>query len=223
MRILALEEVVRKSFKELFPQVVPKVGTQMGLRPTYAAVAAPLVNKTTVRIRIPGSEEMLPTQLLTLAKEHIQEAYAVRQPRSQDTEVLVHSASQRDAALNMPHRTAFKILRQEFPVEIIRVPLETKVKAGKNADRNELIRSTVEATKGRVPGPQINRMRWLHDGKEYERSKKNGNIRGTIIMSLPSEEIQAKVVRKGIILNALLYSAQLWSPSAQAKQCFNCN
>ena len=222
-RMLALEKVVRKSLKEPASQVVSEMGPQMGVRPTYAAVAAPPVNKTTVRIRIPGSEDMAPTQLLSLAKEHIQGAYAVRQLRSQDTEVLVHSTSQRDVALNMPHPKAFKILRQDFPVEISGVPLETKVMNGKNADNSELIRSIIEATKGRIPGLNINRMRWLHDGKEYERSKKNGHTRGTIIMSLPSEELQAEVVRKGIVLNAMLYSAQLWSPNAQSKQCFNCS
>ena len=143
--------------------------------------------------------------------------------RSKDTEVFVQSAVQRDAALSMPHPEAFKILKQDFPVEISGVPLQTPIEGGKNANNDELIKSIIKATKVRIPGLQINRISWLHDGKEKVHSKKAGHSRGTVIMSLPSEELQTDVVRNGKVLNAMLYSAQLWSPKVQAKQCFNCS
>ena len=36
----------------------------------------------------------------------------------------------------------------------------------------------VNATKARIPVMKTNRIRWLHDGKDIERAKKNGRTRG---------------------------------------------
>ena len=69
----------------------------------------------------------------------------------------------------------------------------------------------------------ISRIRWLHDGKEHQRSKKNGRTRGSIVVSLPSEAMQTEVVRNGLVMNAMLYTAQVWSPRSQPKQCYNCS
>ena len=50
----------------------------------------------------------------------------------------------------------------------------------------------------------------------------NGHTRGSIFASLPTEAFQCEVIRNGIVYNSMLYTAQLWSPRAQIKQCFNC-
>lgn len=221
-RMIALEKTVRKSL-EAIPQKSSSMAVETVGKRSYASVVAPKMDKTAVRIRITGAQDMQPGELLSRAKEHIPGAYAVRKMRSNDTEVFVTSASQRDAALNMPQPESFKILRQDFPVEIPGVPLATKIQGGKNGNNSGLIQEMIGATKARIPGMRINRIKWLHDGKEHKWAQKNGHTRGTIILSLPTEDLQREVIKKGIVLNSMLFAAQLWSPRAQAKQCFNCS
>ena len=43
------------------------------------------------------------------------------------------------------------------------------------------------------------------------------------MVSLPSEAMQTEVVRNGLVINAMLFTAQVWSPRAQPKQCYNCS
>lgn len=150
---------------------------------------------------------MQAAELLSKAKEHIKGAFAVRKLRRNDTEVFVESASQRDAALNMTQPASFKILRHDFPVEVCGVPLGTKIEGGKNANNMALIKEIVSASQARIPGLAINRIRWLHDGKEHKRATKNGRKTGSIILSLPTETLKAQVVRHGIVLDAMLYTA----------------
>lgn len=161
-----------------------------------------------------GAEKIQPAKLLSRAKEHIPGAYAIRKRRSNDTEVFVASASQRDAVLNMPQPENFQILRQDYPVEIPVISLSVKIEGGKNSNNASINQDIIAVTNVRVPGIQINRIRWLHDGKENLWAEKNGNTRGTVIMSLPSEALQKDIVRKGIVLNSTLFSAQMWSPRA---------
>lgn len=222
-RMLALEKVVKKSLEEPARKAVPQTVLRSGGRPTYASVVAPPAIEAAIRIRMDGSEKMQPAQLLKTAKTHITGAYAVRQLRSNDTEVFVHSITERDNALKMAQPKEFQILKQDYPVEIMGVPLGTMIEKGKNANNGSIIYNMTEATKARIPGIEISRIRWLYDGKEHQWSKKNGHTRGSVIVSLPTETLQREVVRNGIVLNAVLYTAQLWSPRAQVKQCFNCN
>lgn len=222
-RMLALEQVVKKSLADTARKASTLSVSGSPTQKTYASVVAPQMNRAAVRIRMEGAKEMQPTELLIKAKEHIKGAYAVRQLRSNDTEVFVQSTSQRDAALNMAQPKAFKILRHDFPVEVCGVPLRTKIEGGANANNISLLQDMCVAMKAKIPDLKINRIRWLHDGKEHERAKENGHTRGSIIISLPTENLQEQVVRHGIVLNAMLYTAQMWSPRAQVKQCFNCS
>lgn len=221
-RMLALEEAVKKSLAEPARNAAPIISGPPAPR-TYASVAAPPMAKTAVRIRVEGAKDMQPAQLLMRAQKHIPGAYAVRQMRSNDTEVFVQSATQRDVALNMAEIEDFQVLRQDFPVEVYGVPLRTKIEGGKYANNTTLIREMESSTAVRIPGLKINKIRWMHDGKEIERAKTNGRTRGSIVLSLPTEVLQKQVVRHGIVINAMLYSAQVWSPRAQAKQCYNCS
>ncbi|KAI6249236.1 hypothetical protein HI914_02963 [Erysiphe necator] len=218
-RMLALEEAVKKNLVEKCGQM----GSKGVVGKSYASVVAPPAAKAAVRIRVPGAEELQPAELLSIAKQKIKGAYAIRQMRSHDTEVFVQSSNHRDAALSMEQPKEFKILRKDFPVEIAGVPLSTKIASGKNADNTALISSLTNASKVRIPGLQINRIRWLQDGKEHEKARKKGHTRGSVILSLPTEELQWRVVRNGIVIDSILYSAQIWTPKAQTKQCFNCS
>ena len=123
-RMAALEDAVWKSIKEPSPQPSnPKLAPQVK-DGSYAAVAVSSSSKPAVRIRISCAEKLQPEQLLSMAKEHIHGAYAVPQMRSNDKEVYVQSAIQRDAALNMPQPDGFKILRQIIQLKSPVYPLK---------------------------------------------------------------------------------------------------
>ncbi|KAI0991148.1 hypothetical protein K3495_g17039, partial [Podosphaera aphanis] len=88
-RMLALEKIVRKSLEEPARKAAPATVPGSGGRPTYASIVAPPATKAAVRIRVEGSDKMQPAELLRKAKSKILGAYAVRQLRSNDTEVFV--------------------------------------------------------------------------------------------------------------------------------------
>ncbi|KAI1002192.1 hypothetical protein K3495_g6008, partial [Podosphaera aphanis] len=89
---------------------------------------------------------MQPAELLNKAKQHFTGAYAVRKLRSSDTEVFVQSVSQRDAALSSAQPKEFQILKPDYPVEIVGVPLGTIIEKGKTANNGRLINEITEAT-----------------------------------------------------------------------------
>ncbi|KHJ33169.1 putative air1 domain-containing protein [Erysiphe necator] len=174
-RILALEEAVKKNLVEN----CGRMGSKGVVGKSYASVVAPPAAKAAVRIRVPGAAELQPVELLSIAKQKIKGAYAIRQMRSHDTEVFVQSSNHRDAALSMEQPKDFKILRKYFPVEIAGVSLSTKIASGKNADNTALMSILTNASKVRIPGLQIKRIRWLQDGKEHEKARKKGHTRGS--------------------------------------------
>ena len=79
--------------------------------------------------------------------------------RNINTEVFVQSTSQRGAALNMRQLSELKILRQDFPVEVFGVPLRTRIEGGRDANNYAIIREIETATKARISGLVINRIR----------------------------------------------------------------
>ncbi|KAI1007292.1 hypothetical protein K3495_g934 [Podosphaera aphanis] len=215
-----LEDAVKKSLAQFSRQSVSMVAPGLATEPTYAAVAAVPESRSAVRIRIPQAEGMKPAELLSIAKQKIEGAYAVRQMRSNNTEVFLQSSAQRDAALSMEQPENFKILRQDYHVEVMGVPISTKINGGKEAKNEDLINSICQVTRARIPSLAINRIRWLHNEKEQSQEIKMGYTRGSIVLSLPTESLQWKVVRYGVVIDPILYAAQLWSPRGQTKQCF---
>ncbi|KAI1004861.1 hypothetical protein K3495_g3352 [Podosphaera aphanis] len=225
-RMTTLEDAVKKSLAQFGRQSVSLVASGLATKPTYAAVAAVAAmpeSRSAVTIRIPQAEGMKPAELLSVAKQNIEGAYSVRQMRSNDTEVILQSKAQRDAALSMEQPDNFKIARQDYLVEVMGVPLSTKINGGKDTKNEDLINSICHASRARIPSLAINRIRWLHNEKEQVQDIKRGHTRGSIVLSLPAESLQWKVVRYGVVIDSILYAAQLWSPRGQAKQCFNCS
>ena len=98
---MALEEVIKKSFADLVQNSAAKLASGMLTTRTYASVLAPKMTKTAVRIRIEGAAKFQPEELPSKAQEDIQDAYAIPQRRSNDPNMFVQLAFQRDAALNM--------------------------------------------------------------------------------------------------------------------------
>ena len=86
-------------------------------------------------------------ELLNKSKIHIVGSYAVRQLRSNDTEVFVQSISQQDAALNVAQPKDFCVVRQDRSVEVLRVPLGTMIQGWKNADNCSVIYQKIRSQK----------------------------------------------------------------------------
>lgn len=69
------------------------------------------MTKVVLGIRIDGAIELPPDELFPETKKYIQVANAIREMQYYDTQVSVHPASQRDAALDMHPHAAFPNLR----------------------------------------------------------------------------------------------------------------
>ena len=89
--------------------------------------------RATVRVYTPEVAGTDPKQILTLIKVHIPKAVAVRVLHSGDVEVTLPNQEVKDQTLTQKDTPECKILRQDFPVEIIRVPLTTQVESRKGA------------------------------------------------------------------------------------------
>ena len=147
----------------------------------------------------------------------------MRRLRSGDVEVMVPNQKLKDQALNQASTEGCKILRQDYPVAIPRVPLSLGVTSAKSVENETIIKEICAATKKIVPLISINRISWLHDDKSQEARRRSGKTTGTIVVSLPNQAVQHEVVRHGLVINAQLYKARLHSKNVDIKQCFNCN
>ena len=184
-----------------------------------AAVTA----RPAVRIRCEALSSKKPTEILKAVTPIITGAYAARTLRSGDIEVAVVTQQDKDRALNNLNTQEFQVLRQDYPVELWGVPLDTPIDHGRNADNSRIISGIKEATKRLIPNLHINKIRWLHSPKEHAERIKRGKVRGTLIVSLPTQEAQHQAIRKGLVLEAELFEAHLHDHGAQVKQCFNCS
>ena len=106
-RMLALEKVIKKSIEEPARKAVPQTVLRSGGRPTYASLAAPPAIEAAVRIRVEGSDKIQPVELWKTAQTHIAGANAIRQLWSNDTEVFVHSITERENVLRMAQPKEF--------------------------------------------------------------------------------------------------------------------
>ena len=224
------QNTIIKTIKEMDKKVdalVNKAGTQKGR--SWAEVAAgnassilPPAQRTTIRVRLQEAQGKSPPELLAAVKPAIQGAYAVRQLRSGDVEVMMTDQNAKDKALNQGEIAGCKVLRQDYPVEVPGVPLTMNIKHGKAVENGEVIKEICTATKRIIPGININRIRWIHDKKGHEARLKDGRKRGTVIASLPTQAMQLEVTRKGLVIGAELFEARLYSHSLEMKQCYRC-
>ncbi|KAN0081855.1 hypothetical protein V8E54_003153 [Elaphomyces granulatus] len=59
----------------------------------------------------------------------------------------------------------YKILRQDYPIEVPGVPLSTAIRNRKDPENEETIKATCQANKRMNPNMAINKIRWLHYDK----------------------------------------------------------
>jgi hypothetical protein len=189
---------------------------------TWASVAAAHA-RPAVRVRIPEATNKPAEEILAQVKPIIPGAYAVRQLRSGDIEVTVPDQRSKDQALNQQDTGGYKILRQDYPIEVPGVPLSTAIRNRKDPENEETIKAICRANKRMIPNMAINRIRWMHDDKTQEERKKNGKTRGTVLISFSTQALQHEAVRKGIVIDSQIYDVRLYSQSLEVKQCFKCN
>lgn len=207
-----------------------KAGPATGLRgQTWAAIAAkqatrsaPAVssNRAAVRIRLEDHHGTA-GEALAKARAIIPEAYAIRTLRSGDIDVLVPTQTVKDRVLNQPEAQGYKVLRQDYPIEIPGVPFSVEATNSKSSTNEGTIRSICEGMRRLIPSFAVTKMRWLHDPDKLK-ARKPSQKRGTLILGLPTQEMQHQAVRKGVIIDAELYEVRLFEGKCLPKQCFRC-
>jgi hypothetical protein len=219
----SLEKLTKTSLaqKNQIGQTWAKVAAQQATRTVPASVES---QRTAIRIRLEGGKDKNASEILTEAKKAIPGAYAVRLLQSGDIDVIVPDQTTKDRVLNQPEVEGCKILRQDYLIEVPGVPLRLRVNSGKDADNSSLIREICEGTKRTIPGIAINRIRWLHDPEaQAKRAQAEGKTRGTLILGLPTQALQLKAVKCGIVIDSQLFETRLFDHSLQVKQCFKCS
>ena len=175
-----------------------------------------------------GTQGQDANAILPEVKKVIPGAYAIRQLRSGDIDVMVPDQATKDKLLDQPEIQGCKILRQDYPIEIPGVPLNIRVASGKTADNSSLVQDICAAMKRLIPEMAINKIGWLHDTKAQttrsQRAEQRADkTRGTLIISLPTQALQYQAVQKGVILDSQLFEVRLFDHSLLTKQCFGRN
>ena len=86
-----------------------------------------------MRVKIPEAAGAEPEQILTSIKAHIPKAVAVRVLQSGDVEVTLPNQQAKDQVITQGDTPECKILRQDYPVKVMGVPLSTQVESGRGA------------------------------------------------------------------------------------------
>ena len=152
-------------------------------------------------------------------------AIAVRKLQSGDVDVFVKDQTAKDLALCQNSYQGLKVLRQDYVLEIPGVPLNLQVASGPHADNGELIRRIKKDTARLNPTLEITMVRWLHDAKaQAKRNQETGKVKtkGTLLVHCPTQDIQYKAVKSGIVIDAQLYEARPFDSSVLLRQCYKC-
>jgi len=205
-------------------------GGRSSLNQTWVGVTAqgihqivePLLQHTVIRVRLPDSKDKSPMELLVTVKPLIAGAYAVKQLRSGDIKVAVPDQRTKDCVLNQSQVEDLQILQQNYSVKLWGVPLSTSIDNGKSANNTALMQGMCNAFRIIIFTLSINKIHWLHALKQHESHLQMSKTRGIIVISLPTQALQHKVIQKGIVINSQLYDVHLHDHGTQVRQCFNC-
>jgi hypothetical protein len=209
--------------------------------PSWAAVAAApqpparfgstivKTNAITIRPQESGYKGQTPAEVLQRVRAIIPGAVAAQPLRSGDVRITMASTQQKEATLNngdsIGQAIGAKVLRQDYPVEVQAVPTSIAVEHGRSAENTKTIREMVEGTRRLIPSFTATRIAWIH-GKESVTPRK-GETRAprhaSLIVYVPSAEIQKKAVQHGIIIEGVIYPTRLYDSALQRTRCFKCN
>jgi hypothetical protein len=112
-----------------------------------------------------GAGEKIHEEILAEARQSIPGAYAIRQLRSGDIDVMVPDQATKDKILNQPEIEGIKVLRQDYLIELPSVPLSVSIASGKDVDNTRLIYEICAATKRTIPNIAINQVQPKRDDR----------------------------------------------------------
>ena len=117
-----------------------------------------------------------------------------------------------------------KIIREDFPIEVLGVPTSITVQHGKEADNSETIKKIKQGTERIIPGFDISRVAWIH-GKKSLQPRKDGRTpqAASLIIYTTKEDYQKLALRRGVVIDYTLYTAKMYDPGLQLSLCYRCN
>jgi len=113
-----------------------------------------------------------------------------------------------------------KIIREEYPIEVLGVPTTLPVSSGKGADNSTLIREIVQVNGRIITGFDVSRIAWIH-GKRSVEPGTNGHVPKSA--SLIVYDIQKAALRKGLVIDYKHFATRLYDPGLQLPLCFRFN
>jgi hypothetical protein len=170
-----------------------------------------------------GADEESSEERLKRIRMAIPDARAIiTHPRSTNkVSVVVKDNARRDQIMQVGIQDAngIKIIRRPNLVMVSGIPLNTPIKNGKCAENDVWIGETQK----RNIGAKIERVRWLYSDKNLAARRETGTQKkGSIILSVATEESQYQLVKNGLFVGAEWHPAQLWDVSLTDGQCFKC-
>lgn len=218
-RLQAIEERLAKPAQERVPAAP-------GAR-TWSQVAAKTSGQPArVELRLEtmeGADRETPQEQLERVRKVIPEAQAIiTHARSHNKiSVVVKDAARRDQILlgGIQGVEGMKIIRRPRLVMVSGIPLDAPIKNGKCAENDEWIAHVHTKNKGM----RVERARWLYSDKNLATRRAEGKQKkGSVILSMTTEEGQHKAVQKGLFVGAEWHPVQLWDVSLTDGQCFKC-
>jgi len=153
---------------------------------------------------------------------------AARVLPSGDVRVTLENPSQKERATLMPgtlkQQLDAKIIKEDFPIEVLGVPTSLPVQHGREADNSETIKKIKQSTERIIPGFEVSRVAWIH-GKKSLQPRRDGRVpqAASLIIYTTKEEYQKMAIRRGVVIDYTLYTTKLYDPGLQLTLCFRCN
>ena len=117
-----------------------------------------------------------------------------------------------------------KIVKEEFPIEILNVPTSLSVQHGRKTNNSEIIKKIKQNTKRIISGFDVFRIAWIHSKKSLQ-TKKNKKILKIVsfIIYTIKKDFQKIALHKEIAIEYILYTVKLYDPGFQLLLCYCCN
>ena len=121
---------------------------------------------------------------------------------------------------SLQHQLDVKILREDYPVEVLAVPRSLTVQEGKKANNSSLLRELESANRKIIPGIQFTRISWI---LQHLADRQPPKTRGSFILSMANHEHQLEAVRRGVVIEGQLFQVRLYDFNLRLTRCFNCS
>jgi hypothetical protein len=193
---------------------------------TWAQVSADTGPKRAmVEVRLTEMEGAVPLtseEKLQKVRKVIPDAKAIQQhPRAANKlSVLVETAVRKDQIMSVgiAENNEVKLIRRPRLIMITGTRLNSEVTVGPSEENKAWLKAF--NTKNKV---NATRVAWLYDRKKLEAVRNDPmRTRGSLIVSLNSQEEQHRLVRDGCLIGAEVLTAKLWDIAVIRQQCFKC-